>query len=88
MPKGLITYWNSKRAFGFANNYDGGPPIFLHISSFADFVMSEGIRPGLRIEFEIEPQPDHKTKAANARILDMLDSREPGEVKTKRLERN
>lgn len=88
MPKGIITKWIPDRAFGFADNYEGGSSVFLHISGFVEFVQTEEIRPGMKIEFDIEPQPDHRTKAVNVQILEMLDTRVPAEVKTKRLERN
>jgi cold shock CspA family protein len=87
MLKGVITKWVPERAFGFADNAAGGPSIFLHISSFAKFVQSEEIRPGMKIEFEIESQPGHKAKAINTRILEMVDPRRPADVKNERLKR-
>jgi cold shock CspA family protein len=85
MPSGIIVHWNSERGYGFANNYAGGPSIFLHISAFSEFVQSEGIRPGMKIEFEIVPQPGHKTKAANVRILELVDIQPRPDVKSERL---
>lgn len=87
MPQGVITRWNVERAYGFANNYDGGPSIFLHISSFAEFVQSAEIRPGMKIQCEIKSEPGHKSKAANVQILEMLDTRLPAFVKNERLKR-
>ncbi len=87
MPKGVITYWNSARAFGFVANRDGGPLVFLHITSFVEFVHStEGIWPGVVLEFEIATGPDHKTKAVNARVLAVPET-QSGEVKNERLKR-
>jgi cold shock CspA family protein len=87
MPKGVITYWNSARAFGFIANRDGGPPVFLHISGLAEFLHStEAIWPGMVVEFDIAAGPDHKTRAVNTRVLEAPET-QSGEVKSERLKR-
>lgn len=68
MPKGTMSAWYPERAFGFANNDGGGPSVFVHLSAFAENVQRDDVSPGMRIEFDLQPEPAHKTKAANIRF--------------------
>jgi len=48
-----VKQWDGKRGFGFINNPDGGPDIFVHYSA----VMGSrpvNLRSGEQVEFEVE----------------------------------
>jgi cold shock CspA family protein len=65
--QGTLSKWNDDRGFGFITPAQGGPEVFLHISSFP----KDGRRPfiGELLEFEIEIDQKRKKRAKNVVCL-------------------
>lgn len=65
---GALTKWNDDRGFGFIAPAQGGPEVFVHVSSFP----KDGQRPSLneRISFEIAADANGKKRAINLVCLD------------------
>jgi uncharacterized membrane protein YsdA (DUF1294 family)/cold shock CspA family protein len=59
--EGTIKTWNDERAFGFIEPTQGGQDIFVHVKAFR--VRSGRPRPGQRVTFEIELNPEGKKRA-------------------------
>jgi cold shock CspA family protein len=65
---GTLAKWNDDRGFGFIAPAQGGPEIFVHVSTFP----RDGQRPavGERLSFEIETDDSGKKRAKNLVCLD------------------
>jgi cold shock CspA family protein len=65
---GTLAKWNDDRGFGFIAPAQGGPEIFVHVSTFP----RDGQRPkvGERLSIEIETNDNGKKRATNLVCLD------------------
>ena len=66
MKKGQLKSWNDAKGFGFIQSSTLDADTFVHISALK--VMSRKPKVGDFIYFDIEKQPNGKTKAINCRI--------------------
>jgi cold shock protein len=65
MKKGVCKWFSNEKGFGFLEQFDGGPDVFVHHTS----IEAEGYRSlneGDHVEFEIENSP-RGLKAANVK---------------------
>ena len=66
---GTLKMWNADRGYGFISNDAGGSDIFLHISTLQSAgIDPDGLRPGVRLTFDVESTRDGKTRAGNVRL--------------------
>ena len=66
MNKGLLKAWNDEKGFGFIKSDTLAHDTFIHISALKH--MSRKPKVGDIIYFEVDTQPDGKSKALNCRI--------------------
>jgi CspA family cold shock protein len=60
--------WNDERGYGFIENEDGGPDVFLHIIALQNAgIDPDSIKKGERLTFDIKPTREGKTRASNVR---------------------
>jgi cold shock CspA family protein len=66
--KGTLAKWNDERGFGFIRPAEGGPEVFVHISSFP----KDGQRPRLNevLSFALDQAASGKTRAVEVRRTD------------------
>ena len=65
MPTGTVKFFNATRGFGFIEQSDGGPDMFVHISAVEASGLSSLVE-GQKVSFDIETDPrSEKTKAVN-----------------------
>jgi uncharacterized membrane protein YsdA (DUF1294 family)/cold shock CspA family protein len=64
---GVVKAWNPERGFGFVQR-DAAPDLFLHIKAFPRGAADPEV--GDRVTFEVEVQPDGRTRAAQARLAE------------------
>ncbi|MGN7714885.1 cold-shock protein [Agrobacterium radiobacter] len=65
MPTGKVKWFNATKRFGFITPDDGGPDVFLHLSSIADPACPT-LQPGLRLHYGVE-QKGGKVTAKDVR---------------------
>jgi CspA family cold shock protein len=68
VPTGTVKWFNSAKGFGFIQPDDGGPDVFVHISSVERSGLSN-LAEGQKVSFEV--QADRKTgknTAVNLRV--------------------
>ncbi|MGV2167780.1 MULTISPECIES: cold shock domain-containing protein [Rhizobium/Agrobacterium group] len=53
MPTGKVKWFDATKRFGFITPDDGGPDVFLHLSSIADPACPT-LQPGLRLHYGVE----------------------------------
>lgn len=53
MPTGKVKWFNATKRFGFIAPDDGGPDVFLHLSSITDPACPT-LQPGLRLHYVVE----------------------------------
>ncbi len=56
MAQGTVKWFNAEKGFGFIEQADGGPDVFVHYSAIAE----QGFRnldEGQRVEFNVEEGP-------------------------------
>jgi CspA family cold shock protein len=68
MATGTLKMWNAERGYGFIQNEEGGPDVFLHIMALRNAgIDPDSMKKGERLTFEIEPTQDGRTRAGNVR---------------------
>jgi len=75
---GKLAKWNDDRGFGFINALQGGPEVFVHISSFP----RAGQRPRLNelLSFEVEVTKDGKKRAIRVQRPQRQGARQNGDI--------
>ena len=69
MPTGTVKFFNSDKSFGFISPDNGGPDVFVHISSVEQSGMST-LSDNQKVSFETQPDPRGKgPKAVNLRAV-------------------
>jgi CspA family cold shock protein len=66
MAQGTVKWFNDTKGFGFIEQEDGGPDVFVHHSA----IQSDGYRSlqeGAKVEYEVT-QEDKGLRAANVRV--------------------
>jgi len=65
MASGTVKFFNSQKGFGFIQQTEGGPDVFVHVSAVERAGM-RGLVEGQKISFDIEAdQRSGKSSAAN-----------------------
>jgi CspA family cold shock protein len=68
LATGTLRMWNAERGYGFIQNEEGGPDVFLHIMALRNAgIDPDSMKKGERLTFEIEPTQDGRTRAGNVR---------------------
>jgi cold shock protein len=68
MGAGTLKMWNAERGYGFIQNGDGGPDVFLHTIALQNAgIDPDSMKKGERLTFDIEPTREGKTRASNVR---------------------
>jgi CspA family cold shock protein len=71
MGAGTLKMWNAELGYGFIQNEDGGPDVFLHIIALQNAgIDPDSMKEGERLTFDLEPTRDGKTRASNVRRPD------------------
>jgi CspA family cold shock protein len=66
MGAGTLKMWNAERGYGFIQNEDGGPDVFLHIIALQNASIDpDSMKKGERLIFDIEPTREERTRASN-----------------------
>ena len=65
MATGTVKFFNSQKGFGFIQQDNGGPDVFVHVSAVERSGM-RGLVEGQKVTFDIEPdRKSGKSAAAN-----------------------
>jgi cold shock protein len=68
MATGTLKIWNADRGLGFIQGDFGGPDTLLHVSALQSAgIDPDGLRPGVRLTFEVEGTHDGRTMAGSVR---------------------
>jgi cold shock protein len=68
LATGTLRMWNAERGYGFIQNEEGGPDVFLHIIALRNAgIDPDSMKKGERLTFDIEPTQDGRTRAGNVR---------------------
>ncbi|MFG1347331.1 cold-shock protein [Xanthobacter autotrophicus DSM 431] len=68
MATGTVKFFNSQKGFGFIQQDEGGPDVFVHISDVERSGMYS-LNDGQKVSFDIVPDNRGKSKAANLAAL-------------------
>jgi CspA family cold shock protein len=69
MTTGVVKFFNSEKGYGFVKPDDGGPDVFVHISTLEQAGISS-LSEGSRISFDaVMDQRKGKTNAQNVKLL-------------------
>lgn len=68
MATGTVKFFNAQKGFGFIQQDEGGPDVFVHISDVERSGMY-GLNDGQKVSFDIVPDNRGKNKAANIAAL-------------------
>jgi CspA family cold shock protein len=63
MATGTVKFFNSQKGFGFIQQTNGGPDVFVHVTAVEQAGL-KSLTEGQRISFEVEP--DKKGKGPKA----------------------
>ena len=66
MPAGKVKFFNTTKGFGFIEQTDGGPDVFVHISAVERSGMSS-LRDGQEVVFDLENDRQGRKSAVNLR---------------------
>jgi CspA family cold shock protein len=65
MATGTVKFFNTTKGFGFIEQTNGGPDVFVHVSAVEKAGMT-GLVEGQKVSFDIESDPrSGKSAAAN-----------------------
>jgi CspA family cold shock protein len=68
MATGTLKMWNAERGYGFIVDDAGGPDVLLHITALQSAgIDTDGLRPGVRLTYEVEGTHDGRTMAGSVR---------------------
>jgi CspA family cold shock protein len=66
---GTVKFFNTNKGFGFIEQANGGPDVFVHISALQRSGL-EGLAEGQKVSFDIErDQRNGKSAAANVQTV-------------------
>ncbi|MDI4663777.1 cold-shock protein [Xanthobacter autotrophicus] len=68
MATGTVKFFNSQKGFGFIQQDEGGPDVFVHISDVERSGLY-GLNDGQKVSFDIVADNRGKSKAANLTAL-------------------
>ena len=69
MATGTVKFFNSNKGFGFIEQTDGGPDVFVHVSALQQSGL-DGLADGQKVSFDIEQDGrSGKSAAANLRTV-------------------
>ncbi|MGR7996238.1 MULTISPECIES: cold-shock protein [unclassified Xanthobacter] len=68
MATGTVKFFNAQKGFGFIQQDEGGPDVFVHISDVERSGMY-GLNDGQKVSFDVVPDNRGKSKAANLAAL-------------------
>ncbi|MFG1359545.1 cold-shock protein [Xanthobacter pseudotagetidis] len=68
MATGTVKFFNAQKGFGFIQQDDGGPDVFVHISDVERSGLY-GLNDGQKVSFDVVPDNRGKNKAANLAAL-------------------
>ena len=69
MNTGTVKFFNSTKGFGFIEQGNGQPDVFVHISAVERAGMS-GLQEGQKLSYELQRDPRKgKTSAANLQVV-------------------
>lgn len=69
MATGTVKFFNSQKGFGFIQQENGGPDVFVHVSAVERAGM-RGLVEGQKISFDIEAdRRSGKAAAANLQVV-------------------
>jgi CspA family cold shock protein len=69
MATGTVKFFNSQKGFGFIQQENGGPDVFVHVSAVERAGM-DGLVEGQKLSFEIEADKRNgKSAATNLQAL-------------------
>ncbi|MEU1484591.1 cold shock domain-containing protein [Streptomyces sp. NPDC005752] len=74
MVSGRVVRFDSAKGYGFIAPEHGGEDVFLHVNDL--WIPEASVRPGLRVEFEVE-QSDRGLKASAVRLATGTAGSEP-----------
>lgn len=63
MSTGTVKWFNAQKGFGFIENTEGGPDVFVHISAVERAGMTS-LQEGQKLQFEVTP--DRRTGKTSA----------------------
>lgn len=69
MATGIVKWFNPTKGFGFIEQGDGQPDVFVHISAVEQAGMSS-LNEGQKVNFELMPGKDGKKSAENLSAAD------------------
>jgi cold shock CspA family protein len=69
MRTGTLKLWKRERGFGFIKDDTNGSDIFVHAIAFkAAGIDPDAVEAGARLNYEVEPTRDNRTRACNVRL--------------------
>lgn len=74
MANGTVRWFNDVKGYGFLENAEGGPDVFVHFSAI-DKDGYRTLKEGQMVSFDIEDDPVNvgKKRAANVSVVDTVD---------------